>query len=134
MTRRLGPILAAAAALSVPVVSSAVEIQLTNGDVIQAISVEPAPFDMVRITMADGTYDHLAPVKIRAVIDGSGVDRTKALFRDRETVGTPLPPGQRVPGPGLRVGPRSVTRHFAITETKYRVTRRPPRLTRCRSA
>jgi hypothetical protein len=118
MTKRLGPILlAVAAALSVPVASSAVEIRLTNGDVIQAISVEPAPFDMVRITMPDGTYDYLAPVKIRAVIDDTGADRTKALFRDRETIGTPLPPEQRVPGPGLRVGPRSVTNHFAITET-----------------
>jgi hypothetical protein len=118
MTKRLGPILlAVAAALSVPVASSAVEIRLTNGDVIQAISVEPAPFDMVRITMPDGTHDYLAPVKIRAVIDDTGADRTKALFRDHETVGTSLRSEPRAPGPGLRVGPRSVTHHFMITET-----------------
>lgn len=118
MPKHLGPILLAVAAeLSVPVASIAVEIRLTNGDVIQAISAESAPFDMVQVTMIDRTYRYFTSVRIRSVSDDLGHDRTSYLLRDRETVGTPLPPELRVPGPGLRVGPRSVTRHFWVTET-----------------
>jgi hypothetical protein len=118
MTNGLGRVVfAVVIAALIPAVSSAIEIHRTNGEVIRAISAESVPFDMVRITMPDSTYDYLAPVKISAVIDASGVDRTKALIRDRETIGTPLPPALRVPGPGPHVGPRSVTQAFVITET-----------------
>ena len=103
--------------LSMPASSSAAHIVLSTGEEIEALSAEPMPFDMVRVTMIDRTYRYVTTVRIRSVTDDLGRDQTNALVRDRERVGTPLGPGLRVPGPGLRVGPRSVTDQFAITET-----------------
>lgn len=103
--------------LLLPSSSTAAHIVLSDGEQIEALSAEPMPFDMVRVTMIDRTYRYVTTVRIRSVTDELGRDQTNALIRDRETVGTPLSPDLRVPGPGLRVGPRSVTPHFAITET-----------------
>jgi hypothetical protein len=96
-----------------------VQVILTRGDTLQARCVEPAPFDMVRITAPDAGIRYVSPVRIRAVIDAQGEDRTNAVLSRGETVGTPIPKEVRKPAPPkqLKVGPRSVTKSFAITET-----------------
>jgi len=75
------------------------------------------PFDMVRIATPEGEWKYLNYVRIDAVIDESGADRTRYVLERGKKVGTPLPKVVSPPGPGLRVGPRSVTKAFRITET-----------------
>jgi len=90
---------------------------LAKGDTLDATCVEPAPFEMVRITTPSGKQRYVAPVRIVAVIDEWGEDRTRELLERRETLGTPPPRAPKPPGRGLQVGPRSVTKSFRITET-----------------
>jgi hypothetical protein len=90
---------------------------LENGDSIQATCVEPSSLDIVRITTPDGKYQYMSFVRIDAVIDESGADRTRYVLDRRKRIGTPLPKAPSLPGPGLRVGPKSVTSSFWITET-----------------
>lgn len=99
-----------------------VHVVLTNGETLEARCVQPAPFDMIAVIPIDGSLPrYFPPVRIRAVLDASGQDQTAKAVDRRDTVGTPPPrpaPIERPPKP-LRVGPRSVTKSFLITETSY---------------
>jgi hypothetical protein len=81
--------------------------------------VQPAPFNMVAVTApGDSVPRYVSPVRIRAVFDAQGNDRTERVVENRRTLGVPFPRAvierpQRPP----KVGPRAVTRRFLITET-----------------
>lgn len=96
-----------------------VRVVLTSGDTLQARCVQPAPFDMVAVVGGDEATRYVSPVRIRAILDSDGRDRTTAVLEKRETLGVPFPPPVRVKAPPkpLRVGPRAVTKSFLITET-----------------
>jgi hypothetical protein len=98
-----------------------ITVVLTSGDMIQAVSVEPASLDVVRITNSALRYRYLATNRVRLVLDESGADRTRDALELRRTVGQPpsesqpVKPSDRVSP--YRYGPRATTRSFAITET-----------------
>jgi hypothetical protein len=99
-------------------------VVLTSGDTIQAVSVEPASIDVVRITNSSLRYRFLATNRVRLVLDETGADRTRDALERRRTVGRPprmsepVEPMERaVPERPLRYGPRASTKSFAITET-----------------
>lgn len=97
----------------------AFQVVLTDGATLQARCVQPAPFDMVVVTPTDQTEPRYIPwVRIRAIRDAAGRDRTRVVLERRETLGTPPPREVHAePHRPLRVGPRSVTPSFLITET-----------------
>ncbi|MGE5175881.1 MAG: hypothetical protein ACM3JJ_05835 [Hyphomicrobiales bacterium] len=113
----------ARAECSVPPESSAptlVTVFLERGDTLEAISVEPAPYQMVRITSAAGGYRYLPSNRIRSIRDGEGVDRTRDVLERRRTVGTPPRRSEpEAPRAVVRhpVGPMSVTRSYLVTES-----------------
>ncbi|MGE5179747.1 MAG: hypothetical protein ACM3PF_11725 [Bacteroidota bacterium] len=67
-----------------------VRVVLTDGDTLQAARVRPAPFDMVAVEMSDSQIRYLPSNRVRAVLDSRGVDHTKALLEQRETIASPL--------------------------------------------
>jgi hypothetical protein len=94
-------------------------VVLTNGDTLQARCVQASPFDMVAVTPTDQAEPRYVPhVHIRAILDGAGRDRTEGVLERHETLGTPIPREIHVGSHrSVRVGPRSVTSSFLITET-----------------
>jgi len=113
-------------AVELPIVGEAagegsIQVILTDGTILPARCVQPAPFNMVAVTApGDSLPRYLSPVRIRAVLDSHGVDRTQRVVGDRRTLGVPFPRAviekpQRPP----KVGPRAVTKRFLVTETSY---------------
>ncbi len=88
----------------------------TKGDTIQAQSVEPEPFDMVRVTNTSNEYYYLPATRIQRVLDDSGQDRTKEAVDQRRILGRPPKEATLAPGPSSRYGPRSITKSVGITE------------------
>jgi hypothetical protein len=96
-----------------------IQVILTDGAILSARCVQPAPFDMLAVIQADGNVRYVAPVRVRAIVQ-DGADRTSTLMDRHKTVGTPPPEPIRVRiHHELRVGPKSVTKSFLITETTY---------------
>ena len=109
----------AASSAENPVAEVPIQVILTDGTILSARCVQPAPFEMVAVIQMEGDVRYVAPVRVRAVVQ-DGADRTSALIDRHETVGTPLPEPIRVrTHHELRVGPKSVTKSFLITETSY---------------
>lgn len=94
---------------------NSIQVLLTSGDTLQASCVQPAPFDMVRITTTGSETRYVPASRIRAITDAAG-DRTSLVLDHRKTLGTP-PVAEARPRKPLRVGDRSITRAFLITET-----------------
>jgi hypothetical protein len=106
-----------------------IQVILVSGDTLQARCIQPASFDMFEVTIPGSETRFVPGVRIRTVLDADHRDRTEDLLSRRRTIGTPLPePVRREAKHGLRVGPRSVTPGFLITETSLlgRVDPGPP--------
>jgi hypothetical protein len=102
-----------------PAAERPIQVILTDGTILPARCVQPAPFNMVAVTApGDSLPRYVSPVRIRAVLDAQGIDRTERVVESRRTLGVPFPRAviekpQRPP----KVGPRAVTKRFLITET-----------------
>jgi len=101
-----------------------VMVYLESGDSIQAIRVQPASVDMLRIGRLDGTEVFLPSNHVARVVDERGTDRTKDALDRRKLIGIPPPgkprwteSGSAGPSRFLHYGPRSITKSFGITET-----------------
>jgi len=98
-----------------------IQVILTDGTILPARCVQPAPFNMVAVTApGDSLPRYVPPVRIRAVLDSQGIDRTERVIESRRTLGVPFPRAviekpQRPP----KVGPRAVAKRFLVTETSY---------------
>ena len=105
---------------SEPSRDAAIRVVLMAGDTLRAIRVRPQPFDMFAIEMPDSTVRYVAANKIQAVFDSSGVNRTAAVVKDRESV--PPGPGREWAARGgrsKRSGPAALTwRGRPLAETK----------------
>lgn len=103
-----------------PSADAPVQVILTNGDTLVARVVQPAPFDMAAVVSGSGAVQYVPLVQIQAVRHESG-DVTSRVVDRRKTVGEPLPRPVRVPRPPKpqRVGPRSVTKTFLLTEASW---------------
>ena len=62
------------------------QVILERGDTLQVRRIEPAPFDMLRITTLDGDFRYVPTVRIQAVIDVHGQDRTADVLGRRGTL------------------------------------------------
>jgi len=102
-----------------PADDAPVRVVLTDGTIMRSVYAQPAPFDMVRVRLYEQEETrHVPTVRIHAIVDFQGRNRTALVLNQRETLGTPPPrPGSDRPPRPLRVGPRSVRRSFLITET-----------------
>ncbi len=116
----LAPLHATASPIS-DVPAPLLTVVLTSGDTIQAVSVEPASLDVVRITNSSLRHRFLATNRVRRVLDETGADRTRDALERRHTVGRPPktsePMEPAIPKRPSPYGPRATTKSFAITET-----------------
>jgi hypothetical protein len=115
---------------SEPSHTAVVHLVLTDGDTLHAACVRPASFGMVAVEMPDSKIRYLASNRVRAVLDSRGVDRTRALLEQRETIPSPYDsePNGREESPGENAMPRRIpaltwrgrppaeTRSFMVTE------------------
>ena len=96
---------------------AAVRVVLTEGDTLHAVSVRPAPYDMVEVEMPDSKIRYLAANRVRAVLDSSGVDRTATVLEQRHSVPSASDPRQGgIPAVTWQGRPLAETRSFMITE------------------
>jgi len=102
------------------VVTAPVQVILTSGDTLQARCVQPAPFDMAAVVSSSGAVRYVQLVQIQLVRQGSR-ELTPTVVDRRKTVGEPLPMPVRPPRAPKpqRVGPRSITKSFLLTETSW---------------
>lgn len=93
-------------------------VVLDDDDTLHAVSVEPAPFDMVTITLGNATVRHLPSARIRRILDADSMDRTAWVLERRETLDASQAQGAKRPVKRrVSVGPRAVTPAFLISET-----------------